>query len=248
VGFGAHLSTSNEAVIRLGRSVSTTALTFRDLRAGLPQRFLEEHRERQQILESSIEPFVEARAFTVTPLTLAPFLPYHLESGYAAQELTHSFTHWANRSVAAYYGVGGVIGLSPEHTVASARPVHVRHNDMGSDIVTYIISDMHFFRPRDLAYILQDVFDVNFYDGQYVLDTSKEFIPVGGEATLPMPENRLQTAYLFSDTLIIDGLTRNIPSYVIRGEVYYRNDLLSWLDVELINRGGVFHLYYVGRK
>ncbi|MDR0272080.1 MAG: copper amine oxidase N-terminal domain-containing protein [Clostridiales bacterium] len=242
-GFGIELSAENRGLAWKNENTPTTLLTFNDLRNRLPQRFLEEHRTRQHFLENSTGSLAEVEIFSAMPLTLVPFQPIHHESGHVWPDLTHNPLHWTNRSIAAYYGVRFVVALPPEKTVARVAHREIGTNDRSIIIEELIISDMSYFRLRDLAYILHDAFDVEFFGGQFALNTNNEYTPVGGECVFYPSESSLLPAYLHSETIYIDGILHEIPGYLIRGEIFHRADILDLVGISAGNRNGTLFLY-----
>jgi hypothetical protein len=240
LGAGMRLSPSDRAVVLELERSATTVLTMRDLHAGLPQGFLKEHRARQNQLESSTDSVVTVAAFSYMPLTLIPFQPLDWTSGALDAEITNNPAHWSNRSLAAYYGVRGIIGLPPEKTIAAPRHIEFIFRDTHFVIDAYEMANMHFFRLRDIAYILQYVYNVNSDGGQLVIDTNREYMPVGGELKLTPPGTGLQPSYLKNTHLKADGVFYDIPSYEINGDIFHRDDFLELLGIEIYSLHGVW--------
>jgi len=231
LGLGFGMSPINRAIIIDPNLAATTALTTRDLHAGLPQQFLVEYEQRRQTLENSTEDHVVVVPFTAMPLTLVPFYPVYLESSYTPAEITHSPTHWINRSIADYYGRVSVVSRPPQRTVAISRPVTIWQDGRSFAVDSFLINESRYFRLKDMAYILDFGFD--FYQGEFFLDRYRSYTPAGSELRAIVPRNEILPAYLHNETLTINGIERPIFGYIILGEVYFIEDLPSWVDARL---------------
>ena len=204
-----------------GIGSSNMMASFRDLRAGLPQQFLAEYNDRLALLLDETRPSVEIAPYSAFPATL---LPFHDDGGYAPLELVHTPVSgsWYNRLVAAYYGKESVVGYPSARVRAYGRMVRITDGGRAAYVESYFIHESNYFRLGDIAYILQDVFDAFFVDGQRPAGPSRADANVGGEAGMHSDGFWWEPAILNGTDLAYNGVNGYAISYNIRGEIYYR--------------------------
>jgi hypothetical protein len=223
-------------VFLLGYNTSNTAHSIRDLRSGSPQRFLAEHNERQALLLDTSQQTVALPSFTAYPRTL---VPWHDGIRLTDVILTENPNAWRNQMIAAYYGKESVVSLPAENVIANRTQVPLQTKGRTTYLEALRINEQHFFRLRDIAYILGDVFDVDFADGEWIVRTNQRYTIVGGEGRQYQSDLGPEPATIYSTTLLFDDTPKPVLSYIVRDEIFYRlQDIAKIIDMQLQWRDG----------
>jgi len=223
-------------VFALGYGTSNARACILDLRERLPQQFLVEHNQRLALLHDATHKTVELPAFTAFPATL---LPWHDGVGFTYVILTSNPDNWRNQMVAAYYGKAAVVGLPATREVAEYRQVAINAGRHTVYLDAFSIHYQHFFRLRDLAYVLEDAFDVGYAEGSWTLFSGRRYTIAGDEGRVLHDGLDREPATLYAADLLFDGAPKEVLAYVIREEVFFRlQDVLELVGMQAGWRGG----------
>jgi len=198
---------------------SSFALCISELRSGVVHAFATEYRQRLEILRDETQYTPALAPFSAHPFTLVPYDEGENELGDA-------------RFHALFYRRGRIITLPQYRPVAMPNLIPLRAADGRElDIYSFSINDFDYVRLRDLAFALQDVFDVEGSGRQASIVTGAEYTPVGRELN---PVQGWHIAQLTYETIQADTQMHRAIGYEVNGELFWRLYCLTpIIDVQI---------------
>ena len=229
------------AAITTGYSTSTGHAAAREIRQGYARRFLAEHRERISLLEAADGGTVVISAYTSPPLTLVPW--WDGVNPYLGTEMSVRESGFVNRAVADFFGAEYVICLPPSRTTAIPMHTVIDFEGRQMRLEAYLVNDNRYFRLRDMGYLLGNVFDVGFTNGQFTLAMGQPYTLVGGEVRNFVCPG-ITRADFNAGTILVDNELAHVISFTINGEVFHQlRDLLDITGLGFESRYGTIYLY-----
>ena len=248
--FGVALSAILLIIVILGYSSSSSYMASRDIIDGRATEFVQQHRERQTILNSNPEDgIVRINAFNNPPLTLIPWWDGILPL--LDTEVSINSSGFVNRAMADFYGLIAVYSKPPRETVAMPVPTYFSFEGRVIRLETYLINWNRHIRLRDLALFLDDVFNVQMIDNQLIINMG-QYIFEGNE-NMPITEGN-EAAFLNSEIMLVLNsasgsldediyITVNVVSYIVNDDIFHQlRDVLEAIHMDFEFRDGVIYM------
>jgi len=188
------------AVVVWGYPNSSSYMASRDIREGRATEFMQQHRERQAILNSNpADGIVRINAFNNPPFTLIPWWDGVLPL--LDTEVSINSTGFVNRAMADFYGLVAVYSNPPRETVAMPVPTYFSFEGRLVKLETYLINWNRHIRLRDLALFLENIFDVQMVNDQLIINMGYSYVFNGSENATLAEENKV--AFLNSEKILV---------------------------------------------
>ena len=203
--------------VKAGYSTSSFALCVDNLRSGVIKTFAQEYNRQLDMLLDDTMSNPTLEPYTVYPESLAAW-----DEDFLIDPIVYAI----------YYEKSNIDILPQKIIPVTSNRIVIIAGNRETILSCYMIKDSLYCSLRDLAYVLDDAYDVRYNDGNYSIIVGKSYTPVGGEQSY---YNIQAFAEYGGNTLKSDDLDYEVTSYYIGGDVYYKfRDLMTLLDKQVV--------------